>query len=330
MSATVASIAALVDGATHRRSVRPEDARSGATFEHLELGGRRCFLKVLALEADWVMRVTGNTDHWEHKVWRAGIYDRLPATIDHTIIAMALDETGPTPQLGILMHDCSDDLIPPGDEAVDIAAHEGFIRSMATLHAELWGWTDSLALCPMVNRLRFFAPETIAPELAAYDVPPPVAAADAGWAALADRSPRLLELLRTVQRTPEPLLRRLAETPVTFLSGDWKMGNLGRRPDGRTILLDQAYPGSGPACWDLLWYLALNRQRLPESKDATIARYRVELEGAGVDVADWWSRQLSLCELALMACFGWEKALGDDDELSWWAERALAAAELLG
>ena len=40
------------------------------------------------------------------------------------------------------------------------------------------------------------------------------------------------------------------------------------------MLLDQAYPGEAPPCWDLTWYLALNRARLPESKEATIARYR--------------------------------------------------------
>ena len=27
---------------------------------------------------DWIMRVTGNTDHWEYKVWRAGLYDQFP------------------------------------------------------------------------------------------------------------------------------------------------------------------------------------------------------------------------------------------------------------
>ena len=61
------------------------------------------------------------------------------------------------------------------------------------------------------------------------------------------------------------------------------MGNLGTHPDGRTILLDWAYPGSGPACWDLCWYLALNQARLPESKEATIERFRAALRGP----AEW-------------------------------------------
>ena len=90
------------------------------------------------------------------------------------------------------------------------------------------------------------------------------------------------------------------------------MGNLGTHPDGRTILLDWALPGSGPACWDLCWYLALNRARLPESKEAAIGRFRAALEAGGVATGSWWDAQLDLCLIAIMATFGWEKALGDD------------------
>jgi aminoglycoside phosphotransferase (APT) family kinase protein len=85
-----------------------------------------------------------------------------------------------------------------------------------------------------------------------------------------------------VQDSPAIVTTPLAETPVTFLHGDWKLGNLGNHPDGRTILLDWAYPGSGPPCWDLCWYLALNAARLPESKESTIARFRSALDGRGI------------------------------------------------
>ena len=83
---------------------------------------------------------------------------------------------------------------------------------------------------------------------------------------------------------PELVTAPLAATPVTFLHGDWKMGNLGTHPNGQTILLDWAYPGSGPACWDLCWYLALNSARLPESKEATIDRFRAALVAHGIDL----------------------------------------------
>ncbi|HKN44121.1 MAG TPA: aminoglycoside phosphotransferase, partial [Propionibacteriaceae bacterium] len=72
--------------------------------------------------------------------------------------------------------------------------------------------------------------------------------------------------------------------------------------------------------------LALNRARIPESKSDTIARYRQALENAGVVTNAWWDRQLDLCLLAMSATIGWEKAVGDTDELAWWSERAQEAA----
>jgi hypothetical protein len=71
--------------------------------------------------------------------------------------------------------------------------------------------------------------------------------------------------------------------------------------------------------------MALNRARLPESKEATIERFRADLERHGVDTADWFECQLDLCTIGIMATFGWEKALGDEAELRWW-ERQVAQA----
>ena len=81
-------------------------------------------------------------------------------------------------------------------------------------------------------------------------------------------------------------------------------------------------PGEAPGAWDLAWYLALNRARLPQSKEATIAAYRAALERRGIDTAPWFDRQIALTLLGMGACFAWEKAHGDDDELLWWQDRA--------
>jgi thiamine kinase-like enzyme len=151
-----------------------------------------------------------------------------------------------------------------------------------------------------------------------------------GWPRLAARAPALAELLSAIHAAPGALADAMRSTPATFLHGDWKMGNLGTHSDGRTILLDWAYPGSGPACWDLCWYLALNQARLPESKEATIDRFRAALEAGGVATGSWWDAQLDLCLIAIMATFGWEKALGDDAELSWWESAVTDAAERQG
>jgi hypothetical protein len=252
--------------------------------------------------------------------------DRVPACIDHTVVAMQIDGHGDDAVCSTLMRDVGEHLVPEGDTVVSQADHEGFVDHLAELCAKFWGFTDTVGgLTTMAERLRFFDTANVARELAVTNPPGPIVAADAGWRALPARSPALAELAGAVQAEPALLTEPLADTPVTFLHGDWKMGNLGRHPGGRTILLDWAYPGSGPPCWDLCWYLALNRARLPETKEASITRFRAHLEHHGIDTAGWFERQLDLCLAAIMVTFGWEKALDDEDELRWWETRVTDA-----
>lgn len=316
-------------GATDRVEVRTDDAKSGAHFERLVIDGRARFLKVLTAEDDWIMRMTGNTTNWEFQVWRAGIYGDLPSSIDHTVLGMALEGSGPSARLSILMDDCGSDLVPSGDDVLPGEHHAGFVSDMAAMHARFLGWTDTIGLADHARRFTYFSPELIAPELDVPDVPGPIAVADQGWSLLPERAPRLDALVRSVHADPVALVEALAGTPSTFVGGDWKLGNIGRRPDGRTILIDQAYPGQAAPCWDLTWYLCLNRARLPERKEATIERYRVALESHGVDTAEWFERQLGLSLLGMATVFAWEKAVGDQTELDWWEQAALDGARWL-
>ena len=316
----------LLAGAGDRRPVNPGDARSGSSFERVVIDGEPYFAKTLGYRTDWIMRVTGDRDLRTLKIWRAGIMAGAPDEIDHTVVGMAAEGEGEEALLTILMRDVGDSLIPEGDSVIPIETHLGFIDGLAALSARYWGWTDDLGLASMEERLRFFAPDNIAAETRVDDPPLPIRVAAAGWPALARRSPRLADLLGAVHATPGPLAAALRATPVTFLHGDWKMGNLGRHPDGRTVLLDWAYPGSGPVLWDLAWYLALNAARLPMTKEATADALRGALERRGVATADWFDHQLDLSLLGMAACFGWEKAVGDDDEFGWWEQAARRGA----
>jgi hypothetical protein len=82
---------------------------------------------------------------------------------------------------------------------------------------------------------------------------------------------------------------------------------------------------------ELGWYLALNRSRLPagHTKERVIDDLEAALTGAGVETAAWWDRQVGLCLLGTLVQFGWEKALGDDDELGWWCDAARAGIAAL-
>jgi hypothetical protein len=325
-----ATLEELIAGATNRTSVQPEDARSGATFERLTIDGEPHFLKVLSADRDWIMRCTGNTSNWEFKVWKAGIYHRTPDVIDHAMVGMSLEGDGPTARLAQLMTDRGADMVPPGDSVLPLEHHLDFIDHMAAFHARFMGWHDDIGVRDTARFLRTFAPETIEPELLADDIPGPVFVANQGWALLSKVAPRLNDLVREIHHHPHPLVDALSTTPLTFVAGDWKLGNVGRRADGRTVLLDWAYPGEAAPCWDLTWYLALNRARLPQSKEDTIAHYRNRLEHHRVDTTGWWERQLGLSLLAMAAVFAWEKAVGDPDELAWWEAAALDGASWLG
>ncbi len=119
-----------------------------------------------------------------------------------------------------------------------------------------------------------------------------------------------------------------SRTPHTFIHGDWKFGNLGTHRDGRTVLLDWDRCGAGPATFDLAWYLAVNCDRLPESKEDAIARYRDALVSAGIDLDGWWDRQLGLTLLGAGLQLMWSK-LDDARERGWWVERIGEGRSLL-
>jgi len=324
------SVDDLLARASSRTEVRPGDGKAGARYEQVLADGEPYFVKHLSPASDWIMRVTGDHVHRPYLAWQSGLMARSPGSIDHTVVAMQVSGSGDDAVLTMVMRDVSACLVPEGDTLVPESQHRGFIEHMADLSCAFWGWEDDIGLTTMAQRIRFFAPDNIAAELLAADVPPPIAAADAGWQSLPARSPVLSGIARLIHDRPDLVTGPLAVTPRTFLHGDWKMGNLGTHPGGRTILLDWAYPGSGPACWDMCWYLALNRARLPEPKEAVIGRFRAALEARGVATGSWWDDQLDLCMIAIMATFGWEKALGDAAELSWWERRAADAAARQG
>jgi hypothetical protein len=315
----------LLAEATEREPVRPGDARSGATFERFQVGDARYFVKRVSPARDWIMRATGDRDFRTLKVWRAGLMHRASRVVEHAVVDVELADG----ELVVLMRDVGELLVPDGDGPIDLGVHRALLSGMAAFAAEFWGWDDDIGLTPLADRFGVFAPANIADELSRPDPSPVLQAAETGWGLLGERAPELASVARAVHARPAALAGALERSPRTFLHGDWKMSNLGRCPDGRTVLLDWTFLGAGPVCWELGWYLALNRARLPEPKEEAIAAFRAALDRRGLDPDAWFDRQLTLCLLAIAATFGWEKALGGGAELQWWAQRAQVGAALL-
>lgn len=324
------SVEELVSGATRRVPFRAEDGKSGSGFERVEIEGRRYVLKVLHVDDDWIARSLGDLACWPALLWTSGMLDAVPAAIDHTVVRVATGLGRNGWDGALLMRDVGDRLIPEGDAPVGPDQHAGLVDGLARFSAHFWGWRDHIGLLPASVRWSFFGPGMLDVERRlGWPHPVPKIAGD-GWEQFAARvAAPVADIVDGLRREPWVLVEALRTTPWTLLHGDWKMGNLGRHPDGRTILLDWTFPGEGPACHDLAWYLALNRDRLPEPKEAAIARFRVALEHHGVATDGWWARQLDLCLLGALVQFGWEKALGDDDELNWWTDAAQCGARWL-
>ncbi|MGH9265719.1 MAG: aminoglycoside phosphotransferase, partial [Acidimicrobiales bacterium] len=317
------SLDELLAGADSREPFHTPDSKSGARFERVTISGERLVLKHLHVDDDWIMRSSGDLGCRPLLVWRAGLLDVLPPGIDHAIVGAATGLGRNGWGAALLMHDVSQRLVPPGDGLLPAEQAERFLDHMAQLSARFWGFRDTIGLTPPVTRWQWFGPGMLDVE-AARGFPEPVPrVAVEGWERFARRARGdVARMVDDLRHDVGPLVDALAGTPTTFLHGDWKLGNLGSRPDGRTILLDWAAPGEGPACHDLAWYLALNRARLPHSKEHAIGLFRRALERHGVETAGWWERQLGLCLLGALVLFGWEKALGDAEELGWWCDRA--------
>jgi hypothetical protein len=323
----VASTAAeLIARATSREPLQHTDGKSAVPMERVVIDGASYVTKAISTRVDWVSRATGDYGCRVLGCWRDGILDQLPACFDHAIVAVAFEpDTGTTT---LLMNDVGEWLVPEGDDIITLEQHRLLLDHMAQLHAAFWGRVDLPLLTPMSARYVALTPLTSQTERELgndFGVP---AMLPGFWNDLDAAAPDAAHVARSLAADPWPLVAALNATPQTFIHGDWKMGNLGSRPDGRTILIDWQWPGVGPACVDLVWYLAINSARLPEGKESAIAAYRESLEQHGVATNGWFERQLDLAILGGFVQLGWNKA-GDPPELAWWADQVPAIAKTL-
>jgi Phosphotransferase enzyme family len=317
---------ALFAGATAREPMKTADSLSSATFERVVIGGERFVAKYLSTSTDWIMRASGDVACRPLWMWRTGMFDRLPDCIDPLVVDVAHDAaTGVTT---LLMPDVGELLVPEGSARLELEQQHRFLDHMAALHAAFWDWDGPPALTPMANRYMALSPMTGSVEAELGNASGVTSVLADAWRQLAVAAPELGELALALATDPGPLVEALDETPSTLIHGDWKGGNLGSQVDGTTILIDWQWPGRAAGCVDLGWYLAVNCDRLPESKEATIAAYRDALVRHGVAVGDWFDRQLDLALLGAFVQLGWSKT-SDAAELQWWVDAVLPTARLL-
>jgi len=304
------------------------DSLSGSVFEQVLVDGRPHIVKHIGAATDWLMRALGDgvdsRPAFVVAAWHAGLLDALPAALDHTIVDVCWDPS--TASGALLMRDESAAFVPSGTGRVPLEQHQRFLDHMAQMHAAFWGFTDGLlALGPRFTPL---TPAMAEREARAGHTDPVPQAVPGGWASLSQKAPSAYEVSTALVEDPAPLVKALLETPTTLVHGDWKFGNLGSHPDGRTVLVDWGWPGAAGPAVDLAWYLAVNCDRLPSSKESTIDYLRARLEHHGVETAGWWARQVELALVGAFLQLGWSKT-GDPVELGWWVDRIVPVARAL-
>jgi hypothetical protein len=317
------SVDELLAGATRRESFVPAETRATVAFERVWIDGEPHVVKYLHVDGDFMLRALGDPGSRTLRAFEAGLFDAASDVIDHAVVGAARGVGRNEWGYALLMRDVSAELASTDDGQFPAEQHAQFVDHLARMCASTWGWRDDVGLTPYAPRWMMTSPAMVEAELAAGSRERVVPIIADGWARFATRAPRdVVSGIDALRRDVHPLADALASTPSCFLHGDWKASNLGTARDGRTVLIDWVYLGEGPACHEIGWYVALNRQKLPSSKEQVFADFRTALERHGVDTLGWWERQLPLALLGTVVEFGWEKALGDDDELAWWCDRA--------
>ncbi len=314
------SVALLLQGCERREPWKTADSLSGSRFERVVIDGSPHVVKYICVDDDWILRATGDFGCRQLTLFSSGVLASLPESIDPAVVGCApyFSERGHR-GIALLMRDVSGELVPAGAEPIGLGLHRTFISDMAALHAAYWEFADDAGLFPMAHHYVVLTPTMAELESAMPQRDPVPPAVGAGWRRLHERYPVEARRLGDLARDPWPLVVALRAGPQTFIHGDWKLGNLGHDGD-RTILLDWDRAGEAAPLIDMAWYLAVNCDRLPESKEDTIAAYRGSLEAAGIATASWWDAQLAAALAGAFFQLGWSKT-EDPDEFGWWSER---------
>jgi phosphotransferase family enzyme len=317
------SVDELLAGATSRERLKTLDSKSGADFERIVVDGTSYVVKHFTTP-DWLAEGSRDTTCRSVTLFEDGVYDAVDDIVDSAVVGAARLGVGSWPA-ALLMRDASADFVPV-DAAIDLDTHRCLLGAMAGLHARFWESPPDTTYMPLAVNYEFLSPRraVIEREMAG-DRSDVLRAVGPGWAQVAAEAPAAWSAVAGLLDDPGPLVAALGRGPSTFVHGDWKMGNLGRRGDGQVVLVDWDRPMAASPTVDLGWYVAVNCDRLPESKDASLVTYRQALERRGVATGSWWDEQVELGLLGAFVQLGWSKA-GQPGELAWWNDLAVRGA----
>jgi hypothetical protein len=238
-----------------------------------------------------------------------------------------------------------------GAPAVSPATVDLILRRLAALHRLTW-WPAEVdpPWCPLDRRLTLLTRPT-----AERYRSEGLAVGDRfieGWDAF-DRqaTPAARRLIADLSADVAPLVAALERLPRVGLHGDVKLANVALLPIADIALIDWQMTLRAPVAVELGWLLVSNVAQLPEPPEVVLDVYREASEfniDPDDDGADWtrlvdavgdWEAQVDLTWIVGLLLRGWRKGLDAEsgtptgwgmsgaDDLAWWCDRAVPAAE---
>jgi aminoglycoside phosphotransferase (APT) family kinase protein len=311
----------------------PNDGWSGAVLTHLRgRDGRSYVLKRNTLDRDWIAQATDDRH-------TSGLRETLFAAFGPPLpwpahaAALGAGRDTATGEEAILMPDLSGVLFD-WNRAITIDELDVVLGGLAAVHSipeeaiegqveDTW-WDERLKL---ISRSSLERPGPAHDAVATKILP--------GWDAW-DRaaSPAARSIVNSLADDREPLLDALSDEPSALLHGDLKLANVGIGPDGAVEMIDWQMVMIAPVAIELGWFLVSNVNALPLPPAEVLDRY---WRARGLD----GTRQNDIAILVGLLLRGWRKGYDAEagislasgvsaaDDLEWWCERAIVAADRL-
>jgi hypothetical protein len=321
----------------------PNDGWSGASLRLLRRDdGQRFVLKRDSLARDWIARATADGPILR-EAWLAANGPPLPSPVRAPYLGAGIDGD----EFGILMPDLTGVLFD-WDAPISVQGLDRVLDGLAALHtsppsvsAGLEG--DRAHGCPLRERVTLICRASLERPGPARD-----AVGDRilpGWDAfdrLAPASAR--DLIDSMAREPQPLVDALGRMPSRLIHGDLKLANVGIASDGSIDLVDWQMVMVAPVAVELGWFLVSNVASLPLHPADVLTRYHAAMMkrgGAGEEMIATWQSQSDASILVGLLLRGWRKGADAEagltlasgasavDDLAWWCERAIEAADRL-
>jgi hypothetical protein len=321
----------------------PNDGWSGASLSLLRRDdGERFVLKRDSLDRDWIARSTADGPILR-EAWFAANGPPLPAPIRAPYLGAGVDGE----EFGILMPDLTGVLFD-WDAPISVASLDRLLDGLAALHGSSWAGSGAVdggddPWCPLRERVTLICRSSLERPGAARD-----AVADRilpGWDAFDRLAPAAMrELIDSLGVEPQPLLDALGRLPSALIHGDLKLANVGIATDGTIDLVDWQMVSLAPVAVELGWFLVSNVASLPLHPDDVLTRYHaavVKRGGPDEETVATWRVQADAAVLVGLLLRGWRKGADAEasvtlasgvaatEDLAWWCDRALEAADRL-